>query len=638
MISLRSADPTDRFEVMVRGGYEFEANEERYEGFISGPVSETLSLRLAATFGELDGYYHNNAVAIPALGAQQARWNRQSPGDDQKIRFTALWNPGDTFEARLKVNYSSEYTLYSTAAQNVFCPDGTGAISGRKFIDDDCTRNRNAPLVDLSPAAFPGIPNGGTPFNDTDQLFGSLELNYDLSPELLLTSATGYYLVDAENMINATMSSAGAGLISAINDFERDQFTQELRLLSDLEGPLNFLVGGFVERGSFSDLVTIGGNTYLGRPPVLQKGKKSVDIRTKSLFGQLLYDVTPRIELALGMRWTDETRTVEGENLISGTSVPVLLAVPSINANNVAPEFTVTYRRTDDLTIFGALKRGHKSGSFNVSTPPFNGENNAFGDEEVEGGEIGLKSRMMERQLLLNLAGYYYEYSGLQVGANVVNETGVPVTRTVNAGEAYIYGVEADASFSPDRVPGLSVHAALTWNYSRYTELTNVPCYGGQRIQDGCNLLRNPATGAFTAQDRSNEPLLRAPRLQGNFGVSYELPVGNDMRLSLTGNTVYSSDYLANLGYLYDQDSFVKVDATVALSGPRDRWELALIGRNLNTALTSGNCANSNRQNGQLGGYGTGTASFGPAGIDEVGCYMDRGREFWLRLTFRPFN
>jgi iron complex outermembrane receptor protein len=638
VISLRTADPTDRFELMLRGGYEFEANEARVEGIVSGPVSDTLGLRVAATYGELDGFYHNNATPVPELGALPPASNRQQDGHDFKIRATALWNPTDAFEARLKVNYTHERTLYGTAVQNVLCPDGTGAIDGRKFINDDCKRDRYAGLVDLNPEAFPGIPNNGTPYNDTDQVFGSLELNYEISPQLSFTSATGYYRVKADSMVNAAMSSAGAGLISAINDFEREQFTQELRLLSNFSGPLNFLVVGFLERGSFSDLVTIGGNTFLGTPPILQTGKKSVDISTNSLFGQLLYDVTPQLEVALGARWSDETRKAEGVNLITGSPVPVALAVPKINANNVAPEFTVTYRPNDDLTIFGALKRGYKSGSFNVSTPPFTGEDNSFGDEKVDGGEVGIKSRFMDRQLMFNLAGFYYEYSGLQVGANVPNETGVPVTRTVNAGAARIYGLEAEASYSPDAVPGLSVRASLNWNNAKYTKLTNVPCYGGQRVQDGCDLQLNPGTGAYTAQDRSGEPLLRAPRWQGNLGLNYELPVGTDMRLNLASNMLFSSRYLANLGYPYYQPSFVKADATLALSGPSDRWELALIGRNLNNALTSGNCANSNRQNGQTGGQATGTTGFGPAGIDEIGCYMDRGREVWLRLTLRPFN
>lgn len=33
-----------------------------------------------------------------------------------------------------------------------------------------------------------------------------------------------------------------------------------------------------------------------------------------------------------------------------------------------------------------------------------------------------------------------------------------------------------------------------------------------------------------------------------------------------------------------------------------------------------------------------GTNGAGPAGVDAIGCYMDRGREVWLRVTVKPFN
>ena len=36
------------------------------------------------------------------------------------------------------------------------------------------------------------------------------------------------------------------------------------------------------------------------------------------------------------------------------------------------------------------------------------------------------------------------------------------------------------------------------------------------------------------------------------------------------------------------QKSFIKADLAVTLEGPKDRWEVALIGKNLNNALTTG--------------------------------------------------
>ena len=641
VISIRTADPTDEFEVIARAGYEFVARERRADLIVSGPVTDNLKLRLAGTIGKQDGYFKNPAQAIPALGARDPSSRRITPAKDYKLRATVLWDPIEKLNVRLKVNEVYDNTDYSGSAQNVYCPDGTGPVNGLQFIDSDCKFDRNLPLVDLDPAAFPGIPNNGTPYNRTRQTFGTLEVNYDLAPELTLTSQTGYYLARSRSMLNATMSSAGAGIISAINKFRRRQVTEEVRLTSDYSGPLNFMLGGFIERGKFSDLVTIGGNTKLLLPPVLQYGKKTVKIETNSLFGQLLYKITPELEFTGGVRWTDETRSQVGLNLISGTAVPVAMAVPEINAKNWAPEVTLTYRPTDDLTIFAALKQGYKSGSFNVSTPPFTGENNAFGDEKVQGGEIGVKSRLFDRSMTFNVAGYYYKFSGLQVGANVQAEGGITVTRTVNAGKARIFGIEAEMTYRPPTIDRLNLRAAINWNDNKYTKLENIPCYGGQKISDGCDLLysvaANGGAGGYTAQDRSGVGLVRAPKWSANFGFDYELPVGKDMNLVIANNNQYSSRFVNNLGFLHYQSAFLKTDLSLTLKGPEDRWDFAVIGRNLTDKITSGNCANSNRQGGLAGGQITGSTGTGPAGVDEIGCYADRGREIWARVTLR-FN
>ena len=79
----------------------------------------------------------------------------------------------------------------------------------------------------------------------------------------------------------------------------------------------------------------------------------------------------------------------------------------------------MTYRPTDDLTLFGPTNGATSQAHSTYRLPPVPDENNSFGDEKVKGGEIGLKSRLLDRSLIVNLAAYYYRYAGLQVGANV---------------------------------------------------------------------------------------------------------------------------------------------------------------------------------------------------------------------------
>ena len=77
---------------------------------------------------------------------------------------------------------------------------------------------------------------------------------------------------------------------------------------------------------------------------------------------------------------------------------------------------------------------------------------------------------------------------------------------------------------------------------------------------------------------------------------------------------------------------------SLTLDGPGDRWQLALIGKNLNDKLTAGTCSTSDYAGGVIfPGQTTGGTTSGIAGIDQQGCFVDPGREVWLRLTVRPF-
>ena len=115
-----------------------------------------------------------------------------------------------------------------------------------------------------------------------------------------------------------------------------------------------------------------------------------------------------QLELAAGLRWTDEKRSESPFNYLTGA--PTIVPVPEIESKRYSPEVTLTYHVTDEVTTFAAWKQGFKSGSFSVATPAVTGINNAFGDEKVNGGELGLKSLLLEHRLAVNAAAYDYNY------------------------------------------------------------------------------------------------------------------------------------------------------------------------------------------------------------------------------------
>jgi len=667
VVSIRTADPGPDFEAIGRVGYEFNARTMRGEGVISGPVAEGLGLRLAGAVNSSDGYFRNTAVAIPALGGVQPR-DRLGKNNAVYLRGTLLYDTGGTFTARLKLNHSDEYTEGGGPFQYKVCPEGTLdylpslGINVPSFFapGEDCKVDRKAPIVYLDPEAFGGLPNLGRPYVHTKQDFATLELNGDLTDALTATSVTGYYDLRSRSLTGG-FNPGTYTPFAAAKKYRRKDFTQELRLTSDYDGPVNFLLGAFYQGASVFDDAYLAGNTRLSFPSRLIAGTFDMDIKSISGFGQLRFQVSPQLELAGGARYTDERRSIDMTTVAGGmTFFPT---APKLVSKNWSPEFSITFTPTDNFTVFGSVKQGYKSGSYNIVQPILPGDDNSYGDERVRGGEIGIKSRLADRQLNLNLAGYYYRYNGLQVGVNQPASNGIPVLNTVNAGTARVYGVDFDVAFYPHAIQGLSVRGAINWNKAKFTRFENAPCAGGQTAAEGCDQLPrlldlvnstddqlsyaigNYFTDAqgrpfqYAAQSLTGAPLSRAPEWQASYGIDYELPVGekNKLRLGTTGQ--YSSRYSTNLSKNRDffQRAFFKLGASVAFGAQDDSWEVSLLGSNLTNQYTSGLCFNSNNAGGVLfPGEEHGGPRRGPSGADEIWCSYDNGREFWLRLTLRP--
>lgn len=707
VISLRTADPGLEREVIARASYEFEAREKRGELILSEPLTSTLGIRVAGAYSDADGYFRNAAVPVLSTGAT-AGYKREPQPRSFVVRGTLLWKPSTAFSARMKVNHAYDRSIYAEQWQAKSCPDGnqsfgfgsgvpgTGIPAAPNFLTpvdpipflggDNCKLDRNVNHVYLNPANFPGITSNGVPFLRNEQNFGTLDLNYSLTPEVSLNSTTAYYKLNSSSLVNANQSAPAAGFLAVTNRFSRREFTQELRLESDFRTPLNFMLGAFYQDGRIYDRVRFLRNTAYGflspaivGADILNDDRAStVDIKTYSLFGQLRYKLTDALELAGGVRWADETRDLSVYDFQGDYDLTPFLPRPRVHSSTFSPEATLTYTPNDDLTFFGSYKKGYKSGSFAVAVPAgpirnsagqvIGANDPAFDDEEVHGYEIGAKARLFDRALSTNLAFYDYRYRGLQVGGIEPNVGGSPIIRTVNAGRARTYGIDFDIAYRPPGIDGLNINASINWNHGRYLELDNIPCYEAQTVAQGCNVLFVPfpataapgqnsqvapgpgavvvngQSGYYTAQDLSGTRLIRSPEWAANFGFDYEMPVGSGLNLRLTNNNQYSAKYPTFLalgrpnGDNY-QDSFVKIDASIALRDADDRWEVALVGKNLTDKVTASNCSAGNFAGGNIiGGSVTGGTTSGPVGFSEVGCFSEAGRAVYLRLTVKPFG
>ena len=583
VISVRSADPSDRTEMIASVGYEFVENLRQFRGIISSPITDSLSARLAASFSQKEGRFDLISVDDPTLGAFPLDKDKAPRSRELFLRGTLLYEPNDNFTARLKVAYTNTYSgnRYSLT-ERIFCPYG----APQAIIPiDDCRLNATTYQGQINPLtlsqltdADPSRPDG---FERLEQLLSSLELQYQIADGLQLTSVTGYF--DSSQFNQSEHSWQPTSLLSDTTRLKAHQFTQELRLSSNWSGRFNITAGGFFEDKSATNVIdNIFAPIVFGGPDPIRLAKQASRSggRTYSVFGQADFDILPTFRISAGGRYTSERKDVG----IRINDVGVNIPDAAHRWQNFSPEISLRYRPAETTMFYLSFKRGFKSGGFDAGYNP--GLQGAgpfdvrFDPEKVKGFEGGTKLSLLNRTLSINLAAFSYKYSGLQV--TIFD----PVTigaRILNAAQASVKGAELDWAWSTP-LAGFSLSGAVNYLDSEYDEYF-ADCYTGQTAASGCQ-----TGGGRTFQDMAGKSLPFASRWSGNLGFSYKQAMVNDWTVRLDGSAVYTGKYHAMVTDApgSTQSRFVTLNAAATLSTPGDRWQLSLRGVDLTNQLHLG--------------------------------------------------
>lgn len=615
VLSLKSADPSGELEAYLRGSYEFVADERVLEGAISAPLSDDFGARLAVRYRKMTGWMRNTAGQLTAAnypflappggvgdpGLPVAGSNRS--GEEELVgRLTLQYKPaGSPFDATLKVSASDYEDDGPYGNAQVLSCGAAAAGETYGFVDPfgECRADNRFSRTGLPAGVADNWPVARQqPYSKTRMLLSALTANYRFE-NLTLTSVTGYFKIN--NRVFDNFDGTSFFQLGAAEREKYDAFSQELRLVSAFDGPLNFTIGGFFQDTNLaflnsSKILALGADPTPGAPPKFHTWEKPgfTNGRTYSAFGQLAWEITPTVELAGGVRYTRETKDSEISNSYVHPFAAALLSPPgriltdNFKDSNWSPEATLTWRPTDRLTTYVAYKTGYKSGGFGLSAVliPANitTDSIAFSSETVKGFEGGIKTELLDRRLALTLAAYSYEYDDLQV--NSYN----PATLAFvidNAASARVKGLELEAKFRASRA--VSFYGALAYNHARYgTYVTS--CWGGQTAATGCNAVVD--TGAdglpgtaddVLGQSLGGQQLPRAPDWSASAGFNADIPINDTLKIGLDGNARYSSPYfyLDNGNPAGRQGSYWTLDGAARLSQSDDRWQVALIGRNL---------------------------------------------------------
>ena len=596
VVSLTTANPIDTFEAGVLAGYEFNANEKYVEGYVSGPLAEGLTARFAFRYSDMDGWVRNVAqpIAIDPLKPDPSSptgfmsipgaYSKRIPkGDNTVGRVTLKYDPGSAFNATLKLSYGEERNDTLTGPQELICLPGVKPTQyGVPDPYSECGYNRKTASSAYNAAASQNYPGakGGRPYSSTDIFLGSLNLNYDFG-KVSLASVTGYGDLKFRGFDSFSFSSLPE--IVAYNSEHTKSFSQELRLNTDLDGPLNFMFGVYYENVKRDDIARpmlfyVGADTRTGEQYSYQRDAFNRN-HALSGFGQVRWDIVENLELSGGVRWTTETKKLKiGNSFVNNQYFPGLspegLVVPAHYKDaNWSPEATLSWHPAPNSTLYGAYKTGYKSGGF---TNPliFNAVSSAdefsFSHENAEGGEIGYKTKLFDNRMRFEVDVYRYTFKGLQLSAFDAATLSYYVK---NAGQARTTGIEANAEWRA--TSKLLLRASGGYNRARYLSFPTAQCYQTQTIAQGCI--------GGTRQDLKGRQLTRAPEFVGSVGASYDTPLTAGLNLGLDSDLRYSTSYDVDeaLTPFVRQGSYALLNASIRLYSADERWQLSLIGRNL---------------------------------------------------------
>lgn len=629
VLSFVSADPGEEFEALGRVGYEFKGQVVNLEGVVSGPVTDTLGLRLAVRYSDMrDGYVTNDAPAASlttlnvATGATTVHAGqapvRDLPGErDLAVRLTALWQPSDDFSLNLKgsiTRYRTENATWNN--ELVACPVGGFA---QVNPTEACNANRriqqNAVPADIA-ATNPLLGrHGGQLYQDYDAYSVSAAANYSTG-KADITSVTGLHHFTNWFLGDYDFTGAANGGTWGSERSEYKAFSEEIRAQTTLDFPINMMVGVYFQstRLDFDQQIIFPG--ALEDSTAADSAKRYITVaklsytdgRTFAGFAQLQWKFTPQLELTAGARYTHETKdsqfvqpyVIAPFRVVFRQNRPI---VADQSFNDLSPELTLTWKPDDNWTAFASYKQGFKSGGFSGSALDSAIGNTtvadlAFQPESAEGFEAGVRGAVLDGRLRFSIDAYTYKYSDLQV--DYFDATRIQYI-TQNAGSSRSKGVETEVEWAPVEVPGLVLRGTLAYNRARYIDFAGAPCWGGQRPAEGCTIV-----GGRSIQDLSGKPTALAPKWSGAIEANYERAVGNGLVFGASANLRYSSSYLGNPfgNPASKQDSYATLDAAIRLKTEDSRWEVALLGKNLTDEYVVYNVGDA-----PSSGSGTGTAA-----------------------------
>jgi iron complex outermembrane receptor protein len=584
-INFVAAKPTDSFAAGADLSYG-RFNEITAQGYLSGPVTDTLKLRLSSKIVN-SGAWQKSFTRDDEIGATRL----------YMARLLGIWEPSAALTVSFNVNGWIDKSD-SQAAQRVF-----SYISSPGNINE-------APVRDYPyPAAKARSADWGYSFNhdlDHDDYLvqGSLRLDYKLSDAITFTSVSALerFKTDAYSDLDGT----ALPIIDQHTNGHINTFSQELRVTANLPGAN--LVGGVNyenDRTLDNHIQNYGAATTaraVGDTHQLQAADFTrQDMKTYAVFGNAEVEVAPKLSVQGGVRYTKYTRKfsgctydTEGSGLKEGFNLlerllrdPALPFVPintgdcvdfgptyepaitptqaELSEDNVSFRAGVNYKTDNRGLIYATVSKGYKGGSFPTTSTALTSQYAPVRQENVLVYEAGFKQPLFDRRLQLDAAAFYYKYNDKQLQGRVLDPIFGPLSVLVQIPRSRIWGIEGHVAAQP--INGLNLDVAATYLSSKIQEFVG---YNNAGVIADFRGSRFPYT----------------PKWQVVADGQYDRRLNDKLSGYVGGSLTYNSSTSAAFGNVpqLGVDAYTVIDVRAGIKAASGRWDVQLWGRNITNA------------------------------------------------------
>ncbi|WP_176596364.1 MULTISPECIES: TonB-dependent receptor [Sphingobium] len=600
-INFIAAKPTSAFQA---GGDVSYGRFNRIDGnaFISGPLAEGLSARLAVTGATSDGWQ----VSTSRPGDHNARSRYIA------ARLLTDWTVSDRIRMTLNLNgwIDSSQPL---APQFIGLQPQAPAFTKPVELAYPFSLQRSR-AADWSTGAF-------TPRGKREMFQAALNATVDLTDAVTLTAISSFATFDQRLQVD------NDGTALSLSDFNErasvNSFTQELRLANDASSSFRWVAGGNYEHSRTSDLYTATFSNQSNSNPTLNDIFSSTNttsqrINNYAVFGNAEYDLNRLVTIKAGARYTKSVnkgvlcsidagdgRTAELFNIVGsalgtvaftpiGSSGPAKGRCYSLTSNlvpkgaptlstlsedNISWRVGIDVKPSSTTLIYANVSRGYKAGSFPVTPATSDVQNRPVTQESVLAFEAGLKADFLDRVAHVNAAAFYYNYKSKQLLGKVNDAIFGPIDSLVNVPKSRIYGAEADLMI---RIGGgLTLSGSVTYLNSRVLQYSGPSVFGVATDFKGNPL---PFTPTWTYGANIDYRPMLSNGGTPFIGISVQGRSGQDTAIGgsqLAVPQTVGTRLLPGLVHPFTINPYATVDARMGYEAPNGRWKVTLFGKNI---------------------------------------------------------